>query len=203
MRITLQMFVVEAYFFIEDYAALHKNQHQLLRLLVENEIIRLNVWLNPTNDPKSGADFAGVEKTFYDVRIQIRYSRDRVDTTLLQDTWIQMTRAAWKIDPMVAVHMAERFKANAVQREVTRLVKANAKEAMDIPEALKFLLEGNISGIKPQLKVSLLSYCFVMISNTICSTFCCGRPFLRLRLSPTSNLVTITTPAFCSMLTEY
>lgn len=41
---------------------------QVLRLLVENEILRLNVWNNPTNDPKRGVDSIGiVEKTMLDV----------------------------------------------------------------------------------------------------------------------------------------
>jgi len=41
---------------------------QVLRLLVENEILRLNVWNNPTNDPKRGVDSIGtVEKTMTDV----------------------------------------------------------------------------------------------------------------------------------------
>ena len=41
---------------------------QVLRLLVENEILRLNVWNNPTNDPKRGADsIVAVEKTMTDV----------------------------------------------------------------------------------------------------------------------------------------
>ena len=41
---------------------------QVLRLLVENEILRLNVWNNPTNDPKRGVDNIGtVERTMTDV----------------------------------------------------------------------------------------------------------------------------------------
>lgn len=41
---------------------------QVLRLLVENEILRLNVWNNPTNDPKRGVDsICTVEKTMLDV----------------------------------------------------------------------------------------------------------------------------------------
>lgn len=41
---------------------------QVLRLLVENEILRLNVWNNPTNDPKRGVDSIGtIEKTMTDV----------------------------------------------------------------------------------------------------------------------------------------
>lgn len=45
-----------------------QNMAQVLRLLVENEILRLNVWNNPTNDPKRGVDSIGaVEKTMTDV----------------------------------------------------------------------------------------------------------------------------------------
>jgi len=41
---------------------------QVLPLLVENEILRSNVWNNPTNDPKRGVDNIGtVEKTMTDV----------------------------------------------------------------------------------------------------------------------------------------
>lgn len=41
---------------------------QVLRLLVENEILRLNVWNNPVNDPRRGADSVGtVEKSMTDV----------------------------------------------------------------------------------------------------------------------------------------
>jgi len=41
---------------------------QILRLLVENEILRLNVWNNPTNDPKRGVDNVGtVERVMVDV----------------------------------------------------------------------------------------------------------------------------------------
>ena len=44
------------------------NMAQALRLLVENEILRLNVWNNPTNDRKHGTNNIGtVEKTMTDV----------------------------------------------------------------------------------------------------------------------------------------
>lgn len=45
-----------------------QNTAQVLRLLVENEILRLNVWNNPVNDPKRGVDNVGtVEKSMTDV----------------------------------------------------------------------------------------------------------------------------------------
>jgi len=43
---------------------------QVLCLLVENEELRLNVWNNPTNDPKRGVDnFGTAERAMVDVRI--------------------------------------------------------------------------------------------------------------------------------------
>ena len=45
---------------------------QVLRLLVENEILRLNVWNNPTDDPKRGVDSTGtIERTMVDVSSSI------------------------------------------------------------------------------------------------------------------------------------
>ena len=41
---------------------------QMLRLLIENENPRLNVWNNPTKDPNRGAnDIGTIEKTMTDV----------------------------------------------------------------------------------------------------------------------------------------
>jgi phosphatidylinositol 4-kinase len=51
---------------------------QVLRLLVENEILRLNVWNNPTNDPKRGVDSIGtVERAMTDVSSLVMYLRVR------------------------------------------------------------------------------------------------------------------------------
>lgn len=46
----------------------------------------------------------------------------------------------WSIDPAIAVNMAERFHAAAVQNEVTRLVRSNTRDVLDVPEALRFLI---------------------------------------------------------------
>ena len=52
-----------------DYNGLLKNENVHLRCLVENEIFRLSVWANPTNDAKRGGDHIGtVEKVMMEVR---------------------------------------------------------------------------------------------------------------------------------------
>ena len=48
-----------------------KGANHLLRLLVDNEIYRLSVWDNPSNDPHRGIDHNGsTEKGIMDVRIE-------------------------------------------------------------------------------------------------------------------------------------
>ncbi len=58
---------------ILDYDARQKSLNSLLRLLVESEITRLNVWGNPTNDLRRGPDHVlAAERTFTEVRYQGR-----------------------------------------------------------------------------------------------------------------------------------
>lgn len=53
-----------------DHRNVIKNLNMPLRLLVENEIFRLSVWSNPSNDAKRGADHPGnVEKIMVDVSV--------------------------------------------------------------------------------------------------------------------------------------
>lgn len=42
-----------------DYVGRLRSINHPLKMLVENEISRLNVWANPTNDPKRGTDHVG------------------------------------------------------------------------------------------------------------------------------------------------
>lgn len=54
--------------FASDYQALQKDINAPLRLLVENEVFRLSVWTNPTNDTRRGLDYVGtVERMMTDV----------------------------------------------------------------------------------------------------------------------------------------
>ena len=57
-----------------------------------------------------------------------------------QEPWSKLVRTAWKVSPAIAVHMAERVKMPVVTQEVTSLVRSFTKDAVDVPEALQFLL---------------------------------------------------------------
>jgi phosphatidylinositol 4-kinase A len=61
---------------------------------------------------------------------------------------------AWKIDPAIAVHLAERFKHPIVRSEVVKHIKIDPKAALDVPEALTFLLGDRLDpSIRKSLKV--------------------------------------------------
>jgi phosphatidylinositol 4-kinase A len=65
--------------------------------------------------------------------------------------WISAVRAAWNINPAIAVYLTERTKNVAVHNEVAKLVRSNPRDVLDVPEALRFVL-GNAS-VRRDLKV--------------------------------------------------
>jgi phosphatidylinositol 4-kinase A len=74
----------------------------------------------------------------------------------VQSSWPSAVRNVWKIDPAIAVHMSERFNAGTLQTEVTRLVRSNTRDVLDVPEALRFLIGENLdTNIKRDLKVDI------------------------------------------------
>ncbi|KAF8320103.1 atypical/PIKK/PI4K protein kinase [Clavulina sp. PMI_390] len=105
-----------------------RDQNRLLRVLVENEISRLLVWANPLNESTYGSD------------------RPPWDHLITNDVWVKLVQTAWKVDPAVAVQLAERVKLSVVAQEVGRLVKSRPALVMDCPEALHFLVgDGGLS----------------------------------------------------------
>jgi len=69
-----------------------------------------------------------------------------------QSSWANAVRMAWTIDPAVAVHLAERFKQPIVRNEVAKHIKNDPKAALDVSEALSFLLGDRLN---PSIRKSL------------------------------------------------
>ncbi|KAG6889834.1 hypothetical protein C0995_014311 [Termitomyces sp. Mi166 len=106
------------------YANRLRSINHPLRLLTENEMMRLSVWNNPTNDPKRGNDHIGT-----------------IGAAMLDTTWHTVLRTVWDIAPAIAVYLIERFKNSSVVRnEVTKMVRANPLEVLDVPEALSLFI---------------------------------------------------------------
>ncbi|KAL1668533.1 hypothetical protein GGF50DRAFT_96468 [Schizophyllum commune] len=124
-----------------------------LKLLVENELFRLTVWANSTNDPKRGQDHvSATERTLYDAN------------------WQTLVRTAWQVDPAIAVFMAERFKQPAVRNEVVRLVRSSTRDVMDVAEAVPYLIGDNldVTNARRDLRYLLL---WAPVSAIIANTF--------------------------------
>lgn len=130
-------FLVKGAASLHEYSNLHRDRIRLLQLLVENEIIRLQVWCNPTNENRGTAPIGTIERN------------------VGADEWPRLVQKAWVLSPGMAIHMGERFKHDPVQREITRLVRIEPKRVVDVPEALHYLLGERLEqASKPALKVS-------------------------------------------------
>ncbi|KAJ1309818.1 hypothetical protein OPQ81_006583 [Rhizoctonia solani] len=122
-----------------EYLSKHRSQNSLLKLLIENEIARLRVWANPTNDLKRGQDYLS-----------------NSERSLTDDGWRQMVRTAWSVDAAIATHMTERFKRPVVENELTKLVRGDPGAALHVPEAVKFFIADRFSrGQKRDYKLLL------------------------------------------------
>ncbi|RXK35906.1 phosphatidylinositol 4-kinase [Tremella mesenterica] len=127
--------LVRGFTSLSDYASHHKDRVQLLKVLIESEISRLNVWSNPSNEPGRSSGGGVVERSLTAVK------------------WNKLVNKAWRMSPAMAVHMGERFKHLTVQNELVRLVRSNPKSVMNVPEALHYLLGDRLdSGVQAALQ---------------------------------------------------
>ncbi|KAG9226590.1 hypothetical protein CCMSSC00406_0006185 [Pleurotus cornucopiae] len=121
------------------FAARLKDISIPLRTLVENEIFRLAVWVNPANDPKRGTDPMSTPERS------------------LAEQWPNMIRTMWQIDPALVVHLPDRFKSPLVRQEVVKMIRSSPLDVLDTPEALLFLVGERLEvGIQRDFKHLLL-----------------------------------------------
>ncbi|GAA96782.1 uncharacterized protein L969DRAFT_97129 [Mixia osmundae IAM 14324] len=112
------------------------NRRKLLALLLDNEVTRLAIWLNPLDDKRKSLP-------------GITTAAKSVDDA----TFRQAVQTAWRTDPAIAVHMAARFKSNAVRNEVRSLVLRYPRQARDVPEALEYVAADKLTtAARPALK---------------------------------------------------
>uniref|UniRef100_A0A8D8UEF4 1-phosphatidylinositol 4-kinase n=1 Tax=Cacopsylla melanoneura TaxID=428564 RepID=A0A8D8UEF4_9HEMI len=109
--------------FVKDYI---KKRNLILDLLAVR-IEFLLTWHNPSSRPElsvNGEDIISAWK-----------SKPVSDKTLTE-----LTRLAWDISPALAVHLPQTLKnADAIIREITRLVRLNPPAVMSLPIALQYL----------------------------------------------------------------
>ncbi|KAI5696346.1 hypothetical protein M8J75_011820 [Diaphorina citri] len=129
--------------FVKDYI---KKRNLILDLLAVR-IEFLLTWHNPSGRPElsvTGEDIISAWK-----------SKPVSDKTL-----IELTRLAWDISPALAVHLPQTLKnADAIVREVTRLVRLNPPSVMSLPVALQYLVTIN----------TILIYTMINVAQPKCS----------------------------------
>jgi phosphatidylinositol 4-kinase len=114
-----------------------REPRRLLRILLKDETFRVHTWLSPLgNDTSIGP--AIVE----------------------EGQWPGVVRAAWKVDPYLAVHLNERFTSQAMTKEVRRLIMANPEDVIESPVAAQILLGDSLTpDLRFQLKVHAFLAC--------------------------------------------
>ncbi|CAO3624867.1 unnamed protein product [Cunninghamella blakesleeana] len=123
----------------DDAVRDHELSKKLLLLLLENEIYRISVWMNPLNE----ASNSSIMETFV-CNIEKSLNTD--------DSWKTLIRFAWKKNPRMAIQLLKRFNEPIVNTELHNLIANNTLDVVDVPDALAILLG---SGIQPNAKLDL------------------------------------------------
>jgi phosphatidylinositol 4-kinase A len=95
---------------------------RLLQILLKDERFRVHTWLSPlTNDLSVGP------------------------VNIDEANWPGVVRSAWKVNPLLAVHLSERFVSPTMSKEIRRLIVANPEDVIESPIAAQILLGENLS----------------------------------------------------------
>lgn len=107
---------------------------RLLQLLLKDETFRVHTWLSPL------AHDASVTPVILD-----------------EGAWPGLVRSAWKLDPVLAVHMSQRFASQSLHKEVRRWIVANPEDVIHCAVAAQIMLGDTLSSdLQFQLKVRFL-----------------------------------------------
>ncbi|KAH8889500.1 phosphatidylinositol 3 [Thozetella sp. PMI_491] len=114
-------------------------KEKLLTLLLENEQMRLNVWVHPLHDP-----------------LRSQPAASHANKNVLEAAIVPLIRTAWAASPSLAVELTTRFQLPRVLREVRWLLLNFPAQATSEPEALPLLVGGSLpDDVSFQLKYLL------------------------------------------------
>ena len=111
-------------------------KEQLFQLLLENEQVRLSVWINPLNRQGTQTQLHSSAKS-------------------PKEALVSLVRTAWWLDPAIAIELATRFHNPRLHREIRLLLLSMPEKAISLPEALPIIFAGGQLSIDaaPALKV--------------------------------------------------
>ncbi|KAK8303974.1 hypothetical protein V6Z11_D04G188700 [Gossypium hirsutum] len=103
---------------MDNYIVGREKRKQLLLMLCQHEVDRLEVWAQPLS--KEGTS-----------------SRPKISP----DKWIEYARTAFSVDPRIAFSLASRFPTNThLKAEIAQLVQSHILDIRCIPEALPYFV---------------------------------------------------------------
>ena len=118
-----------------------REMKRLLQILLKDETFRVHTWLSP-----------------------LAHDASVTPVILEEGPWPGVVRSAWKLDPVLAVHMSQRFASQSLQREVRRLIVANPEDVIECPLAAQIMLGETLSSdLQFQLKVFRYRTCLTLV----------------------------------------
>lgn len=146
-------------------------KHDLLLSLLDNEQMRLEVWLYPLDHEKRHFfPLANSSKLSQEVSISghrnLSFSANRNKANLLR-----LLECAWLEDSSLAIHFPTRYRSPRLVDEVRLLLMSFPEKATAEPDALKVLLGNSLpSDVTVQMKVVLLPHDLQQTLTAIVST---------------------------------
>lgn len=128
-------------------------REELLLLLLENEQLRLSVWLFPLHEPSGIYAPETHAKGANEVRNEFHVPR--LLTLTKKATLLNLVQTAWSESPSLAIQLATRFQSQKLHHEVRSLLLRYPAKAIHEPEALPMLFGGSLPyDVQSQLKVT-------------------------------------------------
>ncbi|EOR01015.1 Phosphatidylinositol 4-kinase stt4 [Wallemia ichthyophaga EXF-994] len=131
----------------------HNNKMKLLELLLDNEISKLKVWLDPLNESDRGG--------YLPTLIQ--------GTTITEFEWHRHVHTAWSHSPELLMGLASRFKSPTISREVKKLTRKHTNCFVNVSESLEYLLDGGVHEVSPS-SLRLLNF-WAPVSPSVALTY--------------------------------
>lgn len=135
-----------------------KSKQELLQILIDNERMRLRVWLFPLEGDRKSymSSFGGKSQPDVSILSPLLFCSE-----LMQETKAvgSLLRIAWNEDPRLALQIVCRFPSQKIRNDVRWLLLNFPEKAMDVPESLEVMLGLSLpSDISFQLKVRVPSF---------------------------------------------
>lgn len=158
-------------------------RQDLLHLLLENEQVRLVVWLYPLDHERRHIFSAGHAGKTQEVCMRPLMVK-HIDT--LQSHLLALLNTAWAEDASLAVQLVTRFQSLRLTNDVRRLLLMYPEKALAEPDALQIILGPSLpSDVNSQLKVWYSTIEYTTLTMAVSSVLGAGEPDHCSHLFPT------------------